>query len=184
MFSGGAKEKSEDEDGAEGESDPNTEPQSAEAPPKTSESEANSANKTATEESPKSSDSKTNETESTKNGTETPEAVKNATKPPSIKPPPKFIRTKLTLDVDQKYSSLSTKQIGESTRVLGEFEKAERAKRDLEVASNALESLVYDTAVKLDEEWLGRKDFVEDFKVSVFYEKVLFPHSKTTRLKH
>lgn len=64
----------------------------------------------------------------------------------------------------QKYPSLSTKEIDESTRILRGFEQAERAKRDLEAASNTLESLVYDTSVKLDEEWANRHDFAEDFK--------------------
>jgi molecular chaperone DnaK (HSP70) len=68
------------------------------------------------------------------------------------------------LDTLHAYTTLSSKQISESTRVLGDFEKAERARRDHEAASNGLESLVYDTAVKLEEEWLARKDFVTDFK--------------------
>lgn len=59
---------------------------------------------------------------------------------------------------------MSSKQIGENSRVLGEFERAERAKRDLEAASNALESLVYDTAVKLEEDWSNKVEFADDYK--------------------
>lgn len=161
IFSSGTKEKSEDDESKDEE---NANDQSSETP--SAPTDSDSVNKTSTDEASKPDDSKQNETEPKPptNGTETVEATKNATKPPSIKPPPKFIRTKLTLDTEQKYPFLSSKQITESTRVLGEFERAERAKRDLEAASNALESLVYDTAVKLDEEWLQRKDFVEDFQ--------------------
>jgi hypothetical protein len=34
----------------------------------------------------------------------------------------------------------------------------------LEVASNTLESLVYDTAVKLEEEWANKHEFADDYK--------------------
>jgi hypothetical protein len=163
MFSSSSKNTEENEPN----DDESSADKSSDSQPSTADSEsATPSNDTKSEEAEKT-DEKQSDSDSkpSTNTTEMPDTAKNTTKAPAIKPPPKFIRTKLTLDIDQKYPSLSSKQINEYSRVLSEFEKAERARRDLEVASNALESLVYDTAVKLEEEWLKRKDFVDDFNV-------------------
>ncbi|KAI6183411.1 hypothetical protein M3Y97_00486400 [Aphelenchoides bicaudatus] len=164
MFSGGgSSDKPEDEEKTE---EAETNEKEAETPSTSSDPAAEkNTTESSGDDSAKKSDESANATDSKANKTEsTGESAKNTTKAPAIKPPPKFIRTKLTLDVDQKYSSLSSKQIGESTRVLGEFERAERTKLDLEAASNALESLVYDTAVKLEEDWANKKGFADEYK--------------------
>lgn len=70
----------------------------------------------------------------------------------------------LDMNISESYIRLLPDLIGNATEMLQKFEQNETVKRRYEFASNALESLVYDTSVKLDEEWLQRENFTADFQ--------------------
>ncbi|KAI6232774.1 hypothetical protein M3Y99_00988700 [Aphelenchoides fujianensis] len=98
-------------------------------------------------------------------GEKSKNATESATPSKPKDPPKKHVRARLPLDSAAQYPSLSTQQIADSGRVLAEFERTERAKRDREAALHSLESLVFDLASRLEEDAAFRTtDFPDQLK--------------------
>ncbi|KAI6231613.1 hypothetical protein M3Y95_00400500 [Aphelenchoides besseyi] len=131
--------------------------------------EPQQADETTKTEQPTGEEAKSTELPTETN--QTANETNNSAATPPLKPkdpPKKHVRARLPVQSTAVYPSLSTQQISESGRVLAEFEKAERAKRDREAALNTLESMVIDLGFRLEEDAAFKQtDFPDDLKAIV-----------------
>ncbi|KJH43943.1 DnaK family protein [Dictyocaulus viviparus] len=116
----------------------------------TTENDLNAQNEISID--PNSSDSQTSETSKIKNGTIREREKKKRLVPP-IEPRTQMLKIRLNTTVIFKdIKDLTYEQIESARKILSEFEHAENTKHKREEAMNALETLVYDLAIKIEDD--------------------------------